>query len=104
MRETNDRRSVREIRGSLEHTRQQMDADLTVLGHRLEDSLNPVNIARRHPLVVAAAGAVFGFLLVRKPAMLLRAAVRLAGLGAPLLLSAILRPDGGSVGTGPEEE
>lgn len=97
-----DRRSVRQIRSSLERTRHQIESDLTTLGERLEDSLSPVNLVRRHPVLVAAAGAVAGFLIMRRPATLLRTMGRLAGWGAPLLLSALLRSDPGRQTAEPE--
>jgi hypothetical protein len=44
-----------------------------------------------HPWLIVAAGAVVGFLVVKRPAMLLRAAGQLARWSAPLLVSSLLR-------------
>lgn len=89
-----DRRSARELRESLAQNRERLDRDLSELGHRFQDFLNPRHLLGRHPILTAGAGAVLGFLIVRHPAHLLRAASRLAGLGAPLLLSALMKGDG----------
>ena len=84
-------RSAKELRASLDATRDQIDGDLTALGDRIQESVSPLQQLSRHPLVFVVAGTVVGFLLIRKPAMLLRAAGRLAKWGAPVLLSTLLR-------------
>jgi len=85
---------VRELREALAKDRQQIESDLSELGSRFHDILSPRQLLSRHPILTVGAGAVLGFLIVRRPTQLLRAASRLAGLGAPLLLSALMKGDG----------
>ncbi|MGH9461888.1 MAG: hypothetical protein ACRD1X_11760 [Vicinamibacteria bacterium] len=92
--ERQPRRSVRELREALAKDRQQIESDLSALGDRFHDILSPRQLLSRHPILTAAVGAVMGYLIVRRPDQLLRAASRLAGLGAPLLLSALMKGDG----------
>ncbi|HEX9726653.1 MAG TPA: hypothetical protein VGC53_20410 [Vicinamibacteria bacterium] len=89
-----EKRSATELRQALAENREQMERDLSELGQRFHDFLNPRHLLSRHPILTAGVGAVIGFLIVRRPAQLLRAASRLAGLGAPLLLSALMKGDG----------
>lgn len=84
-------RSTSEIRESLDTARRQIEEDLETLGERLQASMNPLRQLGRHPILIAVAGAVFGFLLVKRPALLMRAAGRVARWGTPLVLSALLR-------------
>jgi hypothetical protein len=93
-RERQPTRSVRELREALAKDRQQIESDLSELGGRIHDILSPRQLLSRHPILTAGVGAVIGYLIVRRPAQLLRAASRLAGLGAPLLLSALMKGDG----------
>lgn len=92
--EDQEHRSARELREALAENREQMEKDLSELGDRFHDYLNPRHLLSRHPVLTAGAGAILGFLIVRHPAQLVRAASRLAGVGAPLLLSALLKGDG----------
>ena len=92
--EEGERRSARELRESLARNREQLDKDLSALRNRFHEAWSPRRLLSRHPFWAAGAGAVLGFLLVRRPAVVLRAATRLAGMGAPLLLSALVRGDG----------
>jgi len=100
-RETKSRRSAEEIRNSLEATKSQIDGDLDTLNQRFQKRM-VLRQAIAHPLLIAVAGAAVGFLLVRRPAMLLRAAGRLARWSAPLLVSSLLRlpPSSGIGGMG----
>jgi hypothetical protein len=91
---TNGKRSASELRSTLAKNREQIDADLSELGNRFHEALNPRHLLSRHPILTAGAGAVLGFLIVRRPTQVMRAASRLVGLGAPLLLSALLKGDG----------
>lgn len=94
-RETKSKRSAEEIRSSLEATKAQIDGDLDTLDHRFQKRM-VLRQAVAHPLLLAAAGAVVGFLVMKRPAMLLRAAGQLAKWGAPLLVSSLLRPPAAS--------
>jgi hypothetical protein len=90
----NDRepkRSAREIRASIEANRERIEEDLATLGDRLQKSVNPIRKVGRHPLLLAAAGAVVGFLVIKNPALLARSVGRLARWGAPLVLTALFR-------------
>ncbi len=89
-RETKSKRSAEEIRSSLEATKAQIDDDLDTLNQRVQKRMVLRQVAA-HPLLLAAAGAVVGFLVVKRPAMLLRAAGQLARWSAPLLVSSLLR-------------
>jgi hypothetical protein len=84
------RRSTREIRRSLAATRGRLDEDLEELELRAEDSLSPRHLFMRHPALVTIAGAVFGVVVVRNPALVARSLSRLAGISAPWLLKALL--------------
>lgn len=86
------KRSADEIRKSLDATREQIEGDLDNLGHRLKRTMDLRHQIIRHPLVLGVAGAAVGFLVVRRPAMIMKALGRLAKWGAPMLLSAFLRP------------
>ena len=89
--ELNRKRSAEEIRQSLEARQEQIDKDLNALGNRVQRTMDVRHQVMRHPLFFALAGAVVGFVVVRKPAMLLKAVRRLASIGAPVLVSALLR-------------
>ena len=89
-----EKRSAQDLREALEKNREQIQRDMSELGHRFHDILNPRQLLSRHPILTAGAGAVLGFLIVRRPAQVVRAASRLASLGAPLLLSALIKGDG----------
>lgn len=89
-----EKRSAHDLREALEKNREQIQRDISELGHRFHDILNPRQLLSRHPILTAGAGAVIGFLIVRRPAQVVRAASRLASLGAPLLLSALIKGDG----------
>lgn len=97
-----EKRSARDLREALEKNRQQIQRDVSELGHRFHDILNPRQLLSRHPILTAGAGAVLGFLIVRRPAQVVRAASRLASFGAPLLLSALIKGDGASSSTASE--
>ena len=86
------KRSAEEIRKSLETTREQIEVDLDDLGGRIHRTLDLRHKIIRHPLVLGLAGAAVGFLVVRRPTMVIKALGRMAKWGAPLLLSAFLRP------------
>jgi hypothetical protein len=88
--ETNSKRSAEEIRDSLEATKAQIDGDLDTLNQRFQKRM-VLRQAAAHPLLIAAAGAVVGFMVWKRPTMLLRAAGQLAKWGAPLLVSSLLR-------------
>lgn len=92
--ESQHERTAQELREALAQNREQMDRDLSELGHRFHDFVNPRHLLSRHPILTAGAGAVLGFLIVRRPAQIMRAASRLASIGAPLLLSALIKGDG----------
>ena len=89
-----EKRSARDLHEALEKNRKQIQKDLSELGHRFHNILNPRQLLSRHPILTAGAGAVLGFLIVRRPTEVVRAASRLASLGAPLLLSALIKGDG----------
>ncbi len=76
----------------LRATRERLESDLDTFGERLQSSLNLRQQVVRHPALVIVAGAVVGYVLVKKPAAITRTIRRLAGWGAPLILSALLRP------------
>jgi hypothetical protein len=86
------KRSAEEIRNSLNETRGQIESDLDDLGGRFQRTFDLRHQIIRHPLVLGVAGAAVGFLVVRRPAMVIKALSRIAKWGAPLLLSAFLRP------------
>jgi hypothetical protein len=86
------KRSTEEIRKSLESTREQIETDLDDLGGRVHRTLDLRHQIIRHPLVLGLAGAAVGFLVVRRPAMVIKALTRIAKWGAPMLLTAFLRP------------
>jgi hypothetical protein len=88
-----DHKGSRELRQELVDNREQIEADLSALGDRLEETLNLRHMMGRHPWLLAGAGAVLGVLVVRHPALVMRNVGRLAGWGAPLLLSVLLRRD-----------
>ena len=92
------RRTTRQIRSSLHETRQRLDGDLTELQDRLEESVSPRNILSRHPAIMTAAGAVFGVLVVRNPAVVVKALTRLAQASAPFLVRALLTRGGPPAG------
>jgi sigma54-dependent transcription regulator len=86
-----ERKSARELRQALARNRAQIAADVSAMENRVQESLNPLSIASRHPFLMAGAGAALGVLIVRRPAMFVRALRQLAGWGAPVLLSALVR-------------
>jgi hypothetical protein len=90
-REVKKKRSAKEIRESLESRQEQLDQDLNVLGDRVQRTMDVRHHVMRHPLIFALAGAVVGFVVVRKPSILFKAVRRLASIGAPVLVSALLR-------------
>jgi hypothetical protein len=92
------RRTVAELRRSIDANREQIDEDLATLGDRVDVGVHSVRRLGRHPVVIVAAGAVMGFLVFKKPTMLLRAAGRIARWGAPLVLSGLLRPSSAGEG------
>jgi hypothetical protein len=61
------------------------------LGGRVQQTLDLRHQIIRHPLVLGLAGAAVGFLVVRRPAMVIKALGRIAKWGTPMLLSAFLR-------------
>jgi hypothetical protein len=85
------KRSAEEIRESLQVTREQIEGDLDDLGERLHRTFDLRHQLIRHPLVLGLAGAAVGFLVVRRPAMVIKALSRIAKWGTPVLLSAFLR-------------
>jgi hypothetical protein len=85
------KRSAEEIRKSLESTREQIESDLDNLGSRVHQTLDLRHQIIRHPLVLGLAGAAVGFLVVKRPAMVIKALSRIAKWGAPMLLTAFLR-------------
>ena len=89
--EHNSKRSAKEIRQSLEARQKQLDGDLSVLGERAQQTMNVRQQVMRHPLLFALAGAVVGFVVVRRPAMFLKAMRRLVSIGTPVIVSALLR-------------
>jgi hypothetical protein len=89
--EPKGKRSAEEIRRSLAETREQIEGDLDDLGGRVQQTLDLRHQLIRHPLVLGLAGAAVGFLVVRRPAMVLKALGRIAKWGTPMLLSAFLR-------------
>lgn len=97
-----EKRSARDLREGFEKNREQIQRDLSELGQRFHDILNPRQLLSRHPILTAGAGAVLGFLIVRRPAEVLRAASRLASIGAPWLLSALIKGDGSGSSEPPE--
>ena len=101
-RENGEKRSAHDLREGFEKNREQIQRDLSELGQRFHDLLNPRHLLSRHPILTAGAGAVLGFLIVRRPAEVVRAASRLASLGAPLLLSALIKGDGSGSSEPPE--
>lgn len=91
------RRSTRQIRKSLHETRKRLDRDLVELEAHVEDAVSPRTILSRHPALMAAAGAVIGLLVIRKPAVIGRALTRLARAGAPFLVRAVLQRGGNAI-------
>jgi hypothetical protein len=89
--EHNSKRSAKEIRQSLEARQKQIDGDLSALGDRAQQTVNVRQQLMRHPLFFALAGAVVGFVVVRRPAMFFKAIRRLVSLGTPVIVSALLR-------------
>ena len=96
-------RSARELRQSLAENREQMEKDLAELGDRFQDIMNPRHLLSRHPILSLGAGALLGYLVIRRPAQLVRAVSRFAGLGAPLLLSALMKGNGSPSSVAAEE-
>jgi hypothetical protein len=86
-----ERRSVTEIRSSLSETKERLTHDLEELDERIHHDLSPKEILSRHPALFAVAGAVLGYILIRKPAILARGLVRTAQVGAPFLMKALLK-------------
>ena len=86
------KRSAQEIRNSLEETREQIEGDLDDLGGRVQQTLDLRHQIIRHPLVLGLAGAAVGFLVVKRPALVIKALSRIAKWGTPMLLTAFLRP------------
>ena len=89
--EYNSKRSAKEIRQSLEARQKQIDGDLSALGDRAQRTMDVRQQVMRHPLFFAIAGAVVGFVVVRRPAMFLKAVRRLVTIGTPVIVSALLR-------------
>lgn len=89
--EHNSKRSAKDIRQSLEARQKQIDGDLSALGDRAQRTMNVRQQVMRHPLFFAIAGAVVGFVVVRRPAMFLKAVRRLVTIGTPVIVSALLR-------------
>lgn len=98
------KRSAEQIKQSLDATREQIDKDLTALGERVERRMSLRRHVEHHPFLFAVAGAVVGFVILRRPTLLLRAVGRLAGLGAPLILSALLRSPSSSANPGTQSQ
>lgn len=92
--ENGDRKTARELRQALASNRVQIEADLSAMERRIGESLNPVNVVRRHPVLMVGAGAVLGLFIVRRPAMFARALGQIAGWGAPMLFSALVKGAG----------
>lgn len=84
-------RSAPEIRRSIDANRDQIEEDLAELGDRLEAGVNPIRQVGRHPIVLAAVGAVVGVLVIRNPALVWRSMGRMVKWGGPLLVSTLLR-------------
>ncbi len=99
--ENGDRKTARELRRALANNRAQIEADLSAMERRIAESLNPVNVVRRHPVLMAGAGAVLGIFIVRRPAMFARALGQVAGWGAPMLFSALVKGAGSGPGRSP---
>lgn len=89
--ERNSKRSAKEIRQSLEARQKQIDGDLSALGDRAQQTMNVRQQVMRHPLFFALAGAVVGFVVVRRPTLFLKAVRRLVSIGTPVIVSALLR-------------
>lgn len=89
--EHGSKRSAKEIRQSLEARQKQLDGDLSALGDRAQRTMDVRRQVMRHPLVFALAGAVVGFVVVRRPALFLKAVRRLVSIGTPVFVSALLR-------------
>jgi hypothetical protein len=86
-----ERRSVEEIRSSLDDTRSRLDRDLEELDFRLHNDLSPRAIFARNPALFGLAGALLGFIVIRHPALLTRSLARAAQLSAPFLAKALLK-------------
>lgn len=86
-----ERRSVAEIRSSLDETRSRLDRDLEELDVRLHHDLSPRAILARNPALFGLAGALLGFIVIRHPALLTRSLARAAQLSAPFLAKALLK-------------
>ncbi len=84
-------RSSAEIRASLERRKAELDRDIDELGGRLQESLSPRRLVTRHPAIVVVAGVVLGFVVFRRPDLVVQAASRIAKASVPLLLSGLLR-------------
>lgn len=74
--------------------RAQLEEDLIELEDRLDESFNPKRLLSRHPVMTSVAGAVVGFLVFRRPTILVKSLTRLAQLGAPFVVKALLQRDG----------
>ena len=96
--ENGDRKTARELRQALADNRARIESDLATMEKRVSESLNPVNVVRRHPVLMAGAGAVLGIFIVRRPAMFVRALGQIAGWGAPMLFSALVKGTGSKQG------
>ncbi len=86
-----ERKSVAEIRSSLTETKTRLVHDLEELDERIHHDLSPKEILSRHPALFAFAGAVLGYILIRRPALVARGLVRAAQVGAPFLAQALLK-------------
>jgi hypothetical protein len=86
-----ERRSVAEIRSSLTETKGRLTHDLEELDQRIHNELSPRAILSRHPALFGIAGAVLGYVLIRRPALLARGLARAAQAGAPFLVRALLK-------------
>jgi len=86
-----ERRSVKEIRNSLDETRGRLDRDLEELDARIHRDLSPKEIFARNPALFSIAGALVGFLIIRNPAILTRGLARAAQWSAPFLAKALLK-------------
>ena len=86
-----ERRSVTEIRSSLTDTKTRLTHDLEELDERIHHDLSPKVILSRHPALFGIAGAVLGYILIRRPALLARGLIRAAQVGTPFLAKALLK-------------
>lgn len=74
-------------------TRAKLEDDLIELEDRVEDSFNFKRLLSRHPVVTSVAGAVLGFVVFRRPSLVVKSVTRLAQLGAPFVVKALLQRD-----------